>query len=125
VYRGTGRERWFTTGVRRVLGRVRRSLRGQPEPPPDGFYQVYISPEALQRVLEQAGFTNFQVVPAIFGLPIFWRGTCQYPLVPQFAEPAFMWTFEKGRKLADRLPPGLRRLSLIFSESYVLSATKR
>jgi hypothetical protein len=36
-----------------------------------------------------------------------------------------MWTFEQGRKMAMRLPVGLRRLSLIFSESYVMSATKR
>jgi SAM-dependent methyltransferase len=125
VYRGTGRERWFTTGVRRVVGRLQRRLRGQPEPEADGFWQVYVSPEALRDVLARAGFSDFQVVPAIFGLPIFWRGTCQYPLVPRFAEPAFMWAFERGRRVANRLPAGLRRLSLIFSESYVLSATKR
>lgn len=125
VYRGTGRERWFTTGVRRTLGRIRRQLRGQPEPPSDGFWQVYVSPAELQQVLEKAGFTDFKVVPAIYGLPIFWRGTCQYPLVPEFAEPAFMWAFERARKVATRLPAGLRRLSLVFSEAYVLSATKR
>jgi SAM-dependent methyltransferase len=125
VYRGTGRERWFTTGVRRVVGRLQRSLRGQPEPPSDGFRQVYVSPTELRHVLEQAGFSDFELVPAIYGLPIFWRGTCQYPLAPAFTEPALMWAFERGRKLANHLPPGLRRLSLIFSESYVLSATKR
>lgn len=125
VYRGTGRERWFTTGVRRTLGRIRRRVLGQPEPASDGFYQVYVSPAELQRSLEQAGFSDFRVVPAIYGLPIFWRGTCQYPLVPQLAEPAFMWTFERARRLASRLPSGLRRLSLVFSESYVLTATKR
>lgn len=126
VYRGTGRERWFTTGVKRTLGKVQRRLSGQPEPPADDrFWQKYISPAALQAVLEQSGFTDFDIAPAIYGLPIFWRGTCQYPLVPQFAEPPFMWAFEEGRKLASRLPLGARRLSLIFSESYVLSATKR
>jgi len=125
VYRGTGRERWFTTGVRKMVGRLRRRLTGQPEPESDGFYQKYVSPEALQQVLTQAGFTDFKVVPAIYGLPIFWRGTCQYPLVPEFAEPAFMWAFERGRRLATRLPDGLRRFSLLFSEAYVLSATKR
>jgi ubiquinone/menaquinone biosynthesis C-methylase UbiE len=125
VYRGTGRERWFTTGVRRALGRLRRRLRGQPEPEGDGFWQRYISASALQQVLEQAGFTDFQLAPAIYGAPIFWRGTCQYPLVPEFAEPAFMWAFEQGRSLSNRLPAGLRRLSLVFSESYVLTATKR
>lgn len=125
VYRGTGRERWFTTGVRRALGRLQRRALGLPEPEGDGFWQRYISPTALQQTLEQAGFTDFQVVPAIYGLPIFWRGTCQYPLVPQFAEPPFLWAFEQGRILATRLPPRLRRLSLVFSESYVLTATKR
>jgi ubiquinone/menaquinone biosynthesis C-methylase UbiE len=125
VYRGTGRERWFTTGVRRALGRLQRWLQGLPEPAGDGFWQKYVSPSALQQTLEKAGFTDFEVVPAIFGLPIFWRGTCQYPLVPPFAEPPFMWAFEQGRKLANRLPPWLRRLSLVFSESYVLTATKR
>jgi len=125
VYRGTGRERWFTTGVRRALGRLQRWLQGLPEPAGDGFWQRYVSPSALQQTLEQAGFTDFEVVPAIFGLPIFWRGTCQYPLAPKFAEPPLMWAFEQGRKLANRLPPRLRRLSLVFSESYVLTATKR
>ena len=125
VYRGTGRERWFTTGVRRAVASARRRLQGLPELPSDGFWQVYVSPAELQRVLEQAGFTDFKVVPAIYGLPIFWRGTCQYPLVPAFAEPAFMWIFERGRRIATRLPSGLRRLSLVFSEAYVLSATKR
>jgi SAM-dependent methyltransferase len=125
VYRGTGRERWFTTGVRRTLERLVRRVRGQPEPPADGFWQKYISPEALGHILEQAGFTDVQVVPAIYGLPIFWRGTCQYPLAPAFAEPLLMRAFERGRGLANRLPPGLRRMSLVFSESYVLSATKR
>jgi ubiquinone/menaquinone biosynthesis C-methylase UbiE len=125
VYRGTGRERWFTTGVRRLVGRLRRRLLSLPEPPSDGFRQVYVSPVELQRVLEQAGFFDFEVVPAIYGLPIFWRGTCQYPLLPPFAEPAFMWAFERARRLANRLPPVARRMSLIFSESYVLSATKR
>lgn len=126
VYRGTGRERWFTTGVKRALGKLGRRLRGQPEPPADDrFWQRYVSPAALQRVLEQSGFTDFELAPAIYGLPIFWRGTCQYPLVPRFAEPAFMWLFERGRTLANRLPASVRPLSLIFSESYVLSATKR
>ncbi len=125
VYRGTGRERWFTTGIRHTVARAWRSVRGQPEPPSDGFWQEYVSPDALQRTLEQAGFTDFELVPAIYGLPVFWRGTCQYPLVPAFAEPPLMWAFEKGRHAANRMPAGLRRLSLIFSESYVLSATKR
>lgn len=126
VYRGTGRERWFTTGVRRALGHLRRRLRGEPEPHSDVvFWQKYVSPEALTRVLTQAGFSDIQVVPAIFGLPIFVRGTCQYPLVPKFAEPAFMWAFERGRRIATRLPSGIRRLSLLFAEAYVLSATKQ
>lgn len=125
VYRGTGRERWFTTGVRRVLGRWKRKLQGRPEPAEElVFWQKYISPRQMQRVLESVGFSEFRVVPAIFGLPIFARGTCQYPLVPQFAEPPFLWAFEKGRQLAVRAPAWLRRLSLIFSESYVLTATK-
>ncbi len=126
VYRGTGRERWFTTGVRRVVGRFQRRLLGKPEPPAGyAFYQKYIAPEALKQVLEAAGFTDFKVVPAIYGAPIFWRGTCQYPLAPAFAEPALMWLFERGRKVASRMPSALQPLALLFSESYVLSATKR
>jgi ubiquinone/menaquinone biosynthesis C-methylase UbiE len=126
VYRGTGRERWFTTGVRRVLGKLKRFVLRQPEPKRDlEFYQKYISPREMQRVLESAGFTNFRVVPAIYGLPIFMRGTCQYPLVPSFLERPFMWLFETGRKLATASPSWLRRMSLIYSEAYVLSATKK
>jgi len=126
IYRGTGRERWFTTGIRRAAARLKRRALRQPEPPHGyDFYQKYISPAALQRVLEAAGFTDIQVSPAIYGAPIFWRGTCQYPLVPPFAEPAFMWLFERGRALANHMPAALRPLSLVFSESYVLSASKR
>lgn len=125
VYRGTGRERWFTTGVKRTLARAKRRVTGAPEPPADDFWQRYVSPTALRQTLEQAGFTDFELAPAIYGLPIFMRGTCQYPLVPKFAEAPFMWTFEQGRKLASRLPAGLRPLALVFSESYVLTATKR
>lgn len=126
VYRGTGRERWFTTGVRRVLGRAKRRLLGQPEPQYDiVFWQRYISPSEVRHVLESAGFTDFRLVPAIFGLPIFVRGTCQYPLVPKVAERPAMWAFEAGRRVATKAPAWLRHLSLVFSESYVLSATKR
>ncbi len=126
VYRGTGRERWFTSGIRHTLGRLKRRLLRQPEPPQQiVFWQKYISPREMQRVLEAAGFSDFRVVPAIYGLPIFMRGTCQYPIVPPFLERPFMWAFEQGRKLATRSPAWLRRLSLVFSESYVLSATRR
>lgn len=126
IYRGTGRERWFTTGVRRALGKLKRRVLRQPEPKRDlEFWQKYISPREMQRVLEAAGFTDFRVVPAIFGLPIFMRGTCQYPIVPSFLERPFMWLFESGRKLATASPAWLRRLSLVFSEAYVLSATKK
>ncbi len=126
VYRGTGRERWFTTGVRRTLGKLKRRILRQPEPKRDlVFWQKYISPREMQQVLTEAGFSHFRVVPAIFGLPIFMRGTCQYPIVPSFLERPFMWTFEQERKLATRSPAWLRRLSLVFSEAYVLSATKK
>lgn len=125
IYRGTGRERWFTTGVRRQLGRIKRAIRHQPQPAPSDFWQHYISPRALRHALEEAGCTDFRVVPAIYGLPIFARGTCQYPLVPSFAERPFMWLFETGRKVSTRLPGFLRRPTLFFSEAYVISATKR
>ncbi len=126
VYRGTGRERWFTTGIRRQLGKLKRRILRQPEPKYDfAFWQKYISPREMEHVLAAVGFTNFRVVPAIFGLPIFMRGTCQYPIVPPFLEQPFMWAFEQGRKLATKSPAWLRRLSLVFSEAYVLSATKR
>lgn len=126
VYRGTGRERWFTSGIRHALGRLKRRISRQPEPQRDlGFWQKYIPPREMQRVLAAAGFSDFRVVPSIFGLPIFMRGTCQYPIVPSFLERPFMWTFEQGRKLATRSPAWLRRLSLVCSEAYVLSATKK
>lgn len=126
VYRGTGRERWFTAGVRHVLGKWKRQVLHQPEPHKDfEFYQKYIAPHDLQHVLESAGFTNFRVMPAIFGLPIFARGTCQYPIVPQFAEPLFMGLFERTRVFVTNGPRWLCRLALVFSESYVISATKQ
>jgi SAM-dependent methyltransferase len=125
VYRGTGRERWFIDGPRHILGRLKRRILRQPQRPPDPFWQKYISPREMEQVLTAAGFTDFRAVPSIFGLPIFMRGTCQYPIVPPFMERPFMWAFEQGRKLATRSPAWLRRLSLVFSEAYVLSATKR
>lgn len=126
VYRGTGRERWFTTGVRRAFGQAKRWVLRQKAPEQNlVFWQKYISPRQMQTVLENAGFTDFRVVPAIFGLPIFMRGTCQYPLIPAFAERPFMWAFLHGRRLAQSAPTWIRHLSLVFSESYVIRATKR
>jgi ubiquinone/menaquinone biosynthesis C-methylase UbiE len=124
VYRGTGRELSLIAVPRRLLGRLKRRVLRQPQRPPDPFWQKYISPGEMERVLRAAGFTDFRVVPSIFGLPVFMRGTCQYPLVPSFLERPFMWAFEQGRKLATRSPAWLRRLSLVFSEAYVLSATR-
>lgn len=126
VYRGTGRERWFTMIPRRMVARVKRFVRREPAPHLDYvFWQKYIPINEMRRVLEKAGFAEFEVIPAIYGLPIFINGTCQYPLVPGFAEPFFMRLFELGRRVATRLPMPLRWPAFLFSEAYVLSATKR
>lgn len=118
VWRGTGRERWFIAQPRRL---ARRILKG---PRKRDFWQRHISPAKARAALKAAGFVDVRIRPAIFGLPIYARGTQQYPIVPEFAEPALisatdrMWTWISSRGQA------IRRASLLFSESYVISARR-
>jgi SAM-dependent methyltransferase len=118
VWRGTGRERWFVAGPKRIA----RRLLGRPQP--TDFWQRHISVRAMTRALRSAGFVDIKIRPVIFGLPIYIRGTQQYPVVPEFAEPVFLraagsaWRWVSGRGSAIRLA------SLFFSESYAISGRR-
>lgn len=113
VWRGTGRERWFgpRTFARRLTGRTLN---------PD-FWQRYIPVRSMVRAFKTAGLQDIKVRPVIFGLPIFVRGTKQYPIVPQFAEPPVlaasrgMWRWvSDGSQLR-------RNAFLWLAESYTVS----
>ena len=118
VWRGTGRERWFVAGPKRAL----RRLKGQSVP--NDFWQRHISVRAMCRALQEAGFVDIRVRPVIFGLPIFMRGTKQYPIVPEFAEPAFLNAAGAAWRWASARGETLRRTSLVLSESYAVSARR-
>jgi hypothetical protein len=78
----------------------------------------------MAAVLRANGFEEIAVRPVIVGLPIFMRGTCQYPIVPPPLEGAFLRAFDWGFDAATNAPTWLRDRSLFFSESYAISATK-
>jgi SAM-dependent methyltransferase len=113
VWRGTGRERWFgpRTLARRLTGRTLN---------PD-FWQRYIPVREMVRAFRTAGLGEIQIRPVIFGLPIYVRGTKQYPLVPTFAEAPFLWASKKGWQWVSAGSRARRLASLPFAESYAVS----
>jgi ubiquinone/menaquinone biosynthesis C-methylase UbiE len=123
VYRGTGRELSVIAVPRHLAGRLKRKLLHTPEHHIT-FWQTYIKPLEMAAVLRANGFEDVEVRPVIVGLPIFMRGTCQYPIVPPALEGAFLRAFDWGFGAATNAPTWLRDRSLFFSESYAISATK-
>jgi ubiquinone/menaquinone biosynthesis C-methylase UbiE len=116
VWRGTGRSRWF--GPRNLLQRL---LRRETDP---GFWQRHLPVHELTRAFAEAGMVDIRVRPVIIGLPIYVRGTKQYPIIPAFAErPALAATQAVSRWVAGRGRRG-RRASLIFAESYAVSGRR-
>lgn len=113
IWRGTGRERWFgpNTLARRLTG---RSLNRD-------FWQRYIPVRGMVRAFQAAGLVDIRVRPVIFGLPMYMRGTKQYPLIPPFAEQPFLsasknlWTWvSAGSQIR-------RTAALSLAESYAVS----
>lgn len=115
IWRGTGRERWFgpRTMARRLTG---RSLN------PD-FWQRYIPVRAMVAAFKAAGLTDVQVRPVIFGLPIYARGTKQYPIVPPSAEEPFLWATRAAWRWVSAGSRSRRIASLPLSESYAVSGS--
>lgn len=113
IWRGTGRERWFgpRTFARRITG---RSLN------PD-FWQRYIPVRGMVRAFRAAGMTDIAVRPVIFGLPIYMRGTKQYPIVPPQAERPLLWASRKSWRWVSAGSQGRRTAFLPLSESYAVS----
>lgn len=120
AWRGTGRSR----AVAQAAHRIRHRWLGGPEPWHDTLWQRYIPPTEMARMFEAHGLEQVRIRPVIYGLPIFMRGTKQYPLVPEAMEPPVLALFERGWQLADSLPEGLRPAALFFSESYAVSGTR-
>lgn len=120
VWRGTGRSR----AVAQLAHQVRHRYLGGPEPWRDSLWQRYIPPAEMAGLFEAHGLEQVRIRPVIYGLPIFMRGTKQYPLVPEAMEPPVLALFERGWQLADSLPPALRPAALFFSESYSISGTR-
>lgn len=113
VWRGTGRERWFgpRTLARRLTG---RSLN------PD-FWQKYIPVRSMVQAFRAAGMVDITVRPVIFGLPIFMRGTKQYPIVPPFAEQPFLSASRGVWKWVSAGGRSRRMAALPLAESYAVS----
>jgi ubiquinone/menaquinone biosynthesis C-methylase UbiE len=116
LWRGTGRERWFGphTMARRLTGR-------QLDPE---FWQRYIPVREMCRAFAEAGLVDVKVRPVIFGLPVYVRGTKQYPIIPRAAEaPALRATSALWRWVSGR-GEGIRRVSLVLAESYAVSGRR-
>lgn len=113
VWRGTGRERWFgpRTFARRLTGRTLN---------PD-FWQRYIPIRAMVQAFRTAGLTDISVRPVIFGLPIYMRGTKQYPIVPPQAERPFVWATKKSWQWVSAGSQSRKKAFLPLSESYAVS----
>jgi hypothetical protein len=117
IWRGTGRERWFgpNTLARRLTGR--RLNRD--------FWQRYIPVRGMVRAFQAAGLVDIRVRPVIFGLPIYMRGTKQYPIVPSFAEQPFLsasknvWTWVSSGSQMRRVA------ALPLAESYAVSGRQK
>jgi SAM-dependent methyltransferase len=116
AWRGTGRERWFGphTLARTITGRQLNQ----------DFWQRHIPVADMVRAIEVAGFVDVKVRPVIFGLPIFVRGTKQYPIVPSWLEPPVLAASAAAWRWSTRRGPGLRRALLLFSESYAVSGRR-
>jgi len=116
VWRGTGRTRWF--GPRTLAWR----LRGR-SPNPD-FWQKYIPVREMVQTFKEGGMTDISVRPVIFGLPIFMRGTKQYPIVPAFAESPVLRASESVWRWVSARPQGVRIAFLPLAESYAVSGRR-
>ncbi|HEX7265074.1 MAG TPA: methyltransferase domain-containing protein [Candidatus Dormibacteraeota bacterium] len=116
VWRGTGRERWFgpRTFARRLTG---RSLNAD-------FWQKYIPVKTMVRAFQTAGLVDIKVRPVIFGLPIFMRGTKQYPIVPPFAEQPFLWASKNAWQWVSAGSQLRRTAALPLAESYAVSGRR-
>jgi SAM-dependent methyltransferase len=116
VWRGTGRERWFgpRTFARRLTG---RSLNAD-------FWQTYIPVKTMVRAFQTAGLVDIKVRPVIFGLPIFMRGTKQYPIVPPFAEQPFLWASKNAWQWVSAGSQLRRTAALPLAESYAVSGRR-
>jgi ubiquinone/menaquinone biosynthesis C-methylase UbiE len=118
VWRGTGRERWFVTYPRRFARYLIKGSRKRD------FWQRHIPVRSMIAALRVAGFTDIRVRPVIVGLPIFMRGTKQYPIVPEFLEAPVLRAEGAIWRWISRRGPAIRWVSLLVSESYAVSASK-
>jgi len=81
---------------------------------------------ALTRTLAEAlGLVDIKVRPVIFGLPIFMRGTKQYPIVPPFAEQPFLWASRNAWQWVSAGSQLRRTAALPLAESYAVSGRQR
>jgi SAM-dependent methyltransferase len=120
VYRGTGRN----LAIGRTAKRLLRQVRGIPQPQEDPFWQRYLPPTELASLFKVHGLEQVKIRPVIYGLPVFMRGTKQYPIVPKSLESFFLIIFALAWRMADALPAPLRLAALIFSESYSVSGVR-
>ena len=117
VWRGTGRERWFGphTMARRLTGR-----RLDPE-----FWQRHLPVQLVRRHFRESGFTDIRVRPVIFGLPVYVRGTKQYPILPRSAEGPALEATDRAWQWVSRRSQRGQTLALVLSESYAVSGRRR
>ena len=75
----------------------------------------------MVRAFETAGLVDVKVRPVIFGLPVFMRGTKQYPIVPPFAEQALLNATKGAWDWVSAGSQRRRNAALPLAESYSVS----
>lgn len=86
------------------------------------MYMRRFWPHQLKRLLSEVGFDQFTVRPVIVGLPIIAGVDGDLPLVPRFLAPTALRFFNRLGDILSRLPQWTMPLSVMLSESYLLTA---
>ncbi len=88
------------------------------------FWQEKIPYKQLTNLLKKKSFHNITVKPVIIRLPIFTRGNREFPIIGKRLEKPALNLFKKISEKAQHTNGNLKKLSLLFSESYLIYAEK-
>ncbi len=89
-----------------------------------GFSQEKISMVEMKKLLKDSGFGKINYCPAIVRLPIFESGNREFPLIKRSFEEKFLKFFSGISKKARKTNVVFKKMSMFFSESYLISAQK-
>lgn len=91
----------------------------------DGFWQEKISYRNLEKICKEVGFKKVKVMPVIIRLPVFANGNREFRILRNRQEKAALFFFKSlTEKLHNTNSEIIRKLSMLFSESYIVFAEK-